>query len=189
VPRFRVGNENWEFCSGADCQDCQPIRQLLDYESALSWLRRFKHELRAMTDLRYLLYSLDLDPVDRLDDDQVLARIASALDRGRLRVCDREATGGTAGSQAAGRTGAKEKTQEEELVVAPQVRKTWVEFAVIDMEGKPVSNRKYVVMLPDGSLHEGMLDRTGVVRFNNIDPENSVFSLPDLDRDAWDRVG
>jgi hypothetical protein len=59
---------------------------------------------------------------------------------------------------------------------------------VIDMEGNPVSGYDYLVMLPDGSLHEGKLDKSGKVRFSGIDPGTAVFSLTGLDQDAWERV-
>ena len=186
MPRFRVGNEEWELCIGAECKECEPVRQLKSYDDTMAWLRRYRNDSGAMSKLRSLLRQLEMDPVHRLDDDAMLDRIAGAIGSGRVRLCNRgkvEISGGAAGAAAK-----VKQDDEEQLAVSPQPRKTWVEFAVIDMEGNPVSDRKYRVMLPDGSLHEGVLDHNGILRFSNIDPENSVFSLSELDRDAWERV-
>jgi hypothetical protein len=141
--------------------------------------------MRLLSDLRDICGRLDLDSVHRLDDDEVLELIARSIRSGRLRACrgPGKKTSGGGGSAAP-----IKETEQEPVDAAPRRKKTWVEFAVVDMEGNPVSNKRYLVMLPDGSLQEGMLDQRGVVRFNNIDPENSVFSLPELDKDAWERV-
>ena len=94
------------------------------------------------------------------------------------------------GSGSSGKKEAEVEEQESQASTSTQVlKKTWVEFEVVDMEGNPVSQERYLVMLPDGSLNEGWLDPSGVVRFNNIDPDTCVFSLPDLDEEAWERAG
>ncbi len=65
---------------------------------------------------------------------------------------------------------------------------TWVEMAVVDMEGNPVQGKRFLCALPNGSVQEGVLDRTGVVRFDGIDPGNCSFMLADQDRESWERV-
>lgn len=75
----------------------------------------------------------------------------------------------------------------DQVKMAKEV-KTWVEIEVVDMEGNPFSNKPYLCVLPDGRVQEGVLDHTGCVRFEGIDPGNCVFVLTDLDREAWDRV-
>jgi hypothetical protein len=75
----------------------------------------------------------------------------------------------------------------EQIKKAREV-KTWVEFEVIDTEGKPSSNLRYRCMLPDGSLREGMLDSRGRARYDGIDEGNCVFELLDLDNDAWQKI-
>ena len=69
-----------------------------------------------------------------------------------------------------------------------QVVKTWIEFEVVDAEGKPYPNARFICMMPDGTIQEGSLDSRGKVRFDGIDPGNCVFELVDLDRDAWEKV-
>jgi hypothetical protein len=56
------------------------------------------------------------------------------------------------------------------------------------MEGNPVSQKAYVIQTPSGSLEQGNLDSSGRVRVSNIDPGNCIFSFPDLDSEAWERV-
>lgn len=80
-----------------------------------------------------------------------------------------------------------QETIAEQVKFAKEV-KTWVEMEVVDMEGNPVPNKKYLCVLPDGSMRDGLLDKAGRVRFDGIDPGNCVFTLTELDRDAWDRV-
>ncbi|MFN0105502.1 MAG: hypothetical protein ACKV2U_25870 [Bryobacteraceae bacterium] len=75
----------------------------------------------------------------------------------------------------------------EQLKATREV-KTWVAMEVVDMEGNPVPNKSYLCMLPNGTVQEGVLDRTGKVRFDGIDPGNCVFVLTELDQDAWERV-
>jgi hypothetical protein len=75
----------------------------------------------------------------------------------------------------------------EQLKAAHQV-KTWVEFEVLDMEDNPIPDKKYLCVLPNGSVQEGALDGTGKVRFDDIDPGNCVFVLTELDQEAWERV-
>jgi len=82
------------------------------------------------------------------------------------------------------------KKKEDDAALTPKrITKTWVEFVVLDMEGNPAVGQHYLIMLPDGSLHEGKIGKNGNVRFEGIYPENSVFTLPELDQEAWERAG
>ena len=77
--------------------------------------------------------------------------------------------------------------------VADQIKKarevkTWVEFEVINAEGKPAANLRFRCMLPDGSLQEGTLDSRGRARYEPIDDGNCFFDLIDLDHDAWEKI-
>jgi len=81
----------------------------------------------------------------------------------------------------------REESVEAQLKSAKLV-KTWVEMEVVDMEGNPVQGKRFLCALPDGSVQEGVLDRTGRVRFDGIDPGNCSFMLADQDRESWERV-
>jgi hypothetical protein len=121
---------------------------------------------------------------DSLDDDEIVEQIARCLQERRLRICREPICVGV-------RAEAAEPEPEEpgQAATKPKAPKTWLEFAVVDMEDKPVSGYRFKVKLPGGSVQEGTLGKTGKVRFEGIDFDNSVFSLPDLDREAWERVG
>lgn len=67
-----------------------------------------------------------------------------------------------------------------------QTAKTWVEVCLVDMEGKPVGGKHYLIKTPSGAVEEGNLDTSGRVRVNNIDPGTCTISFPDLDREAWE---
>lgn len=64
--------------------------------------------------------------------------------------------------------------------------KTWVKFELIDMEGNPVGNKRYIVTLPGGASQEGYLGSSGSVRFDGIDEGVCTITFPDLDQDAWE---
>lgn len=184
---FRLGSSNYLVV----------FRRELQQNRRRDFLLRFKDDPIAMADLRRIFdEAYPGNPAARCTDDQILAGIGNLIESGQLLIAHQELNRG--GSAAQGETGdgdseaaagsrSSRNSPPGSRAGSRVKKKTWVEFAVVDMEGNPVTNQKYMVMLPDGSLHEGTLDRTGVVRFDNIDPENSVFSLPDLDKEAWQR--
>jgi hypothetical protein len=63
--------------------------------------------------------------------------------------------------------------------------KTWIEFRMVDEDGKPVEGVKYRVKLPDGSLKEGSLDGEGKARFEDIDPGSAEISFLEVDGGEW----
>jgi len=62
--------------------------------------------------------------------------------------------------------------------------KTWIEFEVTDMAGKPVADVKYEAKLVDGTKKEGQTDAKGLVRFDEIEAGLCEFRLVDYDADA-----
>jgi hypothetical protein len=63
--------------------------------------------------------------------------------------------------------------------------KTWVEFRLVDQDGKPVGNVGYQVTLPDGEVFRGRLNAQGMVRFDRIDPGECQISFPEIDGGEW----
>jgi hypothetical protein len=142
-----------------------------------------------MADLRWLYHWLRFTPpVHQLSDDSLIDRIARGIADGRLHVCLPEPLPAGKIDKKKGGGDNPDDPNKKKKNIPPKPAKTWVEFRVVDMEGNPVSGYSYLVMLPDGSLHEGKLDKTGRVRFNGIDPGTAVFTLTDVDRDLWERV-
>ena len=79
----------------------------------------------------------------------------------------------------------EESVARPKKVERPKIReKTWVEFFLVDMEGKPVPGVRYRVKLPDGTTKEGALNAYGQANFYEIDPGTCKISFPDLDKDA-----
>ncbi len=189
MDRVIIGAEGWELCDRRDCTGCDFMPSQDAWTRTPDWLRRFKSDAIAMGALRRLCAHLGSEPAESPSDETTLKEIARALRSGRLHLCRIPRSAGSGGAEP-----------EEEIKRKPappprfgakterRRKKTWVEFAVIDAEGNPVSGLPFLVMLPDGSLQEGTLDKTGKVRFGQIDPDNSVFSLPSLDREGWERV-
>ena len=71
-------------------------------------------------------------------------------------------------------------------VAAEPPRPTWIEIEVVDGMGEPVRNRPYRLHLPDGSIREGQLDDTGIIRFDDIDPGACRLELPTEHESEWD---
>lgn len=79
----------------------------------------------------------------------------------------------------AGKGGNREKSEPK----APE--KTWVEFRLVDEDGKPVGDVAYKVTLPDGDVFRGRLNSQGMVRFDSIDPGDCQISFTELDGSEW----
>lgn len=109
-----------------------------------------------------------------------LPGILGALGRGEIVLLNRR-------SGVSAQESTQPESVTEQLKLAKQV-KTWVEMEVVDMEGNPVPNQRYLCALPNGQVQEGVLDSRGMVRFDGIDPGNCVFVLTELDGEAWQRV-
>jgi hypothetical protein len=61
----------------------------------------------------------------------------------------------------------------------------WIEFQLVDEDGEPVPNEKYKITLPDSSIHEGVLDDEGKVRFDGIVGGKAEITFPDIDGREW----
>jgi hypothetical protein len=71
---------------------------------------------------------------------------------------------------------------------APAVKKTWIEFRLVDEDGKPVGHVRYELELPDGSTKSGVLDEQGRARFEDLDPGKCQIAFPDIDAREWRRA-
>lgn len=80
---------------------------------------------------------------------------------------------------------ADEDSDDHDTKPAPP-RPTWIEIAIVDGLGEPVRNRPYRLHLPDGSVREGELDDSGIIRFDDVDPGACRLELPTADDSEWD---
>ena len=56
---------------------------------------------------------------------------------------------------------------------------------LIDQDDKPVAGASYRITLTDGLEHEGILDKDGRVRFEDIDPGMCKVCFPEFDEKEW----
>ncbi|WP_139197685.1 MULTISPECIES: carboxypeptidase-like regulatory domain-containing protein [unclassified Pseudomonas] len=64
---------------------------------------------------------------------------------------------------------------------------TFVEIELLDMQGQPVAGESYVIALPNGTQHSGVLDAFGRARVDGLDPGNCQVTFPELDQRAVER--
>ena len=65
--------------------------------------------------------------------------------------------------------------------------RTWIELALRDDSGAPVSLEPYRMTLPDGSSRHGQLDAAGFARLEELDPGICDIEFPRLDGREWAR--
>jgi hypothetical protein len=65
-------------------------------------------------------------------------------------------------------------------------KRHFVAIEMVDEEGKAAAGEDYRLTLPDGTVHEGTLDKKGRDRINGIDPGTCKITFPNLDKDSWE---
>jgi hypothetical protein len=66
--------------------------------------------------------------------------------------------------------------------------KTWIAIQLVGEDDKPIPGIPYRILLTDGTTKEGILDREGSARVDDIDPGTCVVTFPELDQDAWEGI-
>jgi hypothetical protein len=107
-------------------------------------------------------------------------RVAQALRDGRLEA---HALRRTIQSSAGGQK--IEENKRDEPPPKPRDETTWIAIQLAYNSGKPASFERYRIKLPDGSTREGMLDASGTVRIDGIDPGMCKVSFPHYDARDW----
>lgn len=69
---------------------------------------------------------------------------------------------------------------------AEEEKKGWIEFEVVDEDGKPIRGEHYRLELPDESIVEGIVGDDGKIRLEGIEPGQCKISFPDLDAKTWE---
>ena len=75
-------------------------------------------------------------------------------------------------------------------VVAPcplTVLKTWVAIKLVDEKNKPIGRVKYIIVFPDGTRKEDLLDDDGYAFFSGIPHGDCSVGFPDFDP-FWELV-
>lgn len=68
----------------------------------------------------------------------------------------------------------------------PTGEKGWVELELVDEEGNPVPNARYILCLPDGTERSGVLGDDGRRREEGIESGVVKVTFPDFDAAEWD---
>jgi hypothetical protein len=59
--------------------------------------------------------------------------------------------------------------------------KDWVEVKLINSQGNPIPNQRYIFHLPDNTTHSGMLGSDGIAFEKDVPPGTSFVEFPDHD--------
>ena len=161
----------------------RPLPSGLAIGWARSWLRSPEHRAEVLEAFQWL--QPGARPAKGWMDERelntfVLPRIERALQSGELLLVERTPVAGwTPPIQE------EPKPVDKGKDTGPVTgTKTWIEFQVTDMAGKPVADVKYEAHLPDGTKKEGSTDKEGLVRFEDLDPGICDFKLVEYDGDA-----
>ena len=113
-------------------------------------------------------------------DHELRARLERMLSRGELLIFER-------------RRG-RELSVTRTIIPVSTVRdsieptKSWLEIALKDANGHPVSDVRFHVILANGDLRRGRLDRSGFARLDGIPEGECQIYFPDYDWSSWDQV-
>ena len=153
-----------------------------DLPSATEFLRRFKNDPVHMAALRAQVAG-DLHDVHRLDEEQVLAWLASALITGRTVII--RSVDLMRGLLVESEPDARKSKAKEPAKASTPKPKSWVEINLRDAKGEPVAGERYRIKLPDGSVHEGSLDAFGHAEYYEINRGSCEISFPELEDEEW----
>jgi hypothetical protein len=86
--------------------------------------------------------------------------------------------------------GSKPETSDGPALTPSQMKSQvtdWIEVQVLYDDGTPYEGN-CVVELPDGTKTDGAPGADGMVRIDGISPGTCKVTLPDLDKETWDRA-
>lgn len=67
--------------------------------------------------------------------------------------------------------------------------KNWIEIELVDASDKPVPGELYRITFADGKVIEDKLDDKGFVRVEGVEPGSCQVTFPNLDKEAWEKIG
>ena len=152
----------------------------------LRWLAAEPGNMRQMRAL--LRESGEEGAVDRLDDADVIERLATLLLAGRAALVERPAPI-TVPLPARDLGEVDEEPVAPSSARAPSQPLTWIEIKLLGEDGKPIPGEAYRVELPDGTVRQGRLDAQGFARIDPVEGGTCIVTFPALDEEAWTRIG
>lgn len=61
-----------------------------------------------------------------------------------------------------------------------------IEIELVDVDGQPVPQVRFVVESPDGTTREGVTDDSGLGKIENVEEGEYAVTFPDVDASAWE---
>jgi len=164
-----------------------------------TWIDRWTRDAASSSILRTILQGTSVAPmigssgggVSSATSDRLRKALQKAVERREIVVLLRE--GGQDADPAKAQTGnaaQQQSSQSRRRAAEPpptKKEKTWVEFRLVNDEGKPVPGARFKLKITDGSVREGSLDDNGSVRVQNLDPGMCEISFLDYDQREWKR--
>lgn len=159
----------------------------MDRSAAARLVRGAAVDRQSINRMRAVLAEhLPSSSVAQLDDKGVIEQIIRRIETSEIMALPRRHTPGV----WTDRDVVEAEQAEPVLATAAPQEVTWIEVRLVDMEGDPVPGERYRITMPDGDQREGKLDYRGRARVDNIDtPGECNVTFPDLDADAWERLG
>jgi hypothetical protein len=156
-----------------------------------TWIDRWVRDTASSSILRTILLRTSVAPMIGSGSDRMRKALQKATERREIVVLLRE--GGQDADPKNAQTGTQQQsssTQSRRRAAEPpppKKEKTWVEFRLVNDEGKPVPGARYKLKITDGSVREGSLDDNGSVRVPSLDPGMCEISFLDYDQREWKR--
>lgn len=153
------------------------------FEAVLSALMRHRDDAFAVAKLRHAAVELDVG-AERLDDTELLARVARQIDFGRWQLERNDENRPPLDPQ--------EVTDLNDLRPPPTddpvVEQTHhVEIQLVGDDDAPIIGERYRVELPNGRVVEGRTGDGGTAYIDGISRAGTCkVSFPDRDADAWE---
>jgi hypothetical protein len=153
-----------------------------DVASATAFLRRYLGDALSVRAMRAALE--DAMPgavVGALDDADVVARLATAIARGRVAIVR-----GPEPRLGPVDAGAEDGAPAESEPPPPARELYWIAFRLVDWDGSPVAGERFRAVLSDGRVETGRLDGDGYVAWHDVAaPGRCTISFPEIDA-TWD---
>lgn len=77
------------------------------------------------------------------------------------------------------------KPPTSEQAAADEVKLSWIEIELLDINGAPISGAVYEIKMKDGSLCRGTLDEKGMARVDPVEEGTCDVTFPEYAPSSW----
>jgi len=75
----------------------------------------------------------------------------------------------------------------EASAAAEETKLTWIEIALVDLNGDPITGAAYEIKMGDGSVASGTLDENGEARADGVEEGSCEVTFPEYSPNSWER--